>query len=162
MSENSVAGSTAEPTLPSGFSAPMAPIQDEAGRALDAPFVAPMADEGEDSSEGVEEKIPTIALIAAGLTVFDAILTVAIVGLWCFARPAMMNILPALAAPALLFGIAPVLVGGVIQNRARKGKTAVPGDHWGRWGIISGVFLSSVTLMIPLMSALAALTKSVQ
>ena len=147
MSENSVATPPAGPSLPQGFSLPHS----------DAPDV-PSVKEGSDPQVAVDDPLPTIALIAAGLTAFDSIVAVAITALWSFQRATAFEILPAIAGPLLLFGIAPIIVGGMIQNKVRKEDVEIAGAHWGRWAIIAGVILSTITLLIPLSVALAALS----
>ncbi len=145
MSENSVANPTAEPSLPPGFTLP----QSDGPNVLDVDVPPPGATDG---------KLPPIALIAAGLTAFDVIVALAIAALWSFQRDAALAVLPTIAGPLLLFGIAPVIVGGIIQNKARKHGAEMPGAHWGRWAIVAGVLLSTVTLMIPLAAALSSLS----
>ena len=153
MSENSLASPTGEHSLPPGFALTQSdqPNVPEGFTPLDL-------DEGLGAKETTDKRLPTIALIAAGLTVFDAILAIAIVGLWSFQRALALEMLPTIAGPMLLCGVAPLIVGGLVYNESRRAGTEIVGAHWGRWAIIAGAFLSTITLLIPLAAAITALS----
>jgi hypothetical protein len=101
--------------------------------------------------------LPPMILAAAGLTVFDSIIIVVFLSLWAVNPEAMLAIIKTMAGIALLLGVAPIVIGGLILHTNKQSGTVMPGTPWAGVGILVGVMLSALTLLIPLLSAVRLL-----
>jgi hypothetical protein len=101
--------------------------------------------------------LPSIVLAAAGLTVFDAIIIVVFLSLWGVNPEAMLAIIKTMAGIALLLGVAPIVIGGLIMHTNKQTGKIMPGTPWAGVGILVGVLLSLLTILIPLLSAVRLL-----
>jgi hypothetical protein len=110
------------------------------------------ADAGEPGGD-----LPSIILAAAGLTVFDSIIIVVFLSLWAVNPAAMLAIIKTMAGIALLLGVAPIVIGGLIMHTNKQNGTVMPGTPWAGVGILVGVMLSLLTILIPLLSAVRLL-----
>lgn len=112
----------------------------------------PAANEEKPSSD-----LPTIVLAVAGLAVFDSIIIVVFLSLWAINPEAMLAIIKTMAGIALLLGVAPIVMGGLVLHTNKENGTVMPGTPWAGVGILVGVLLAGLTLLIPLMSAVRLL-----
>lgn len=101
--------------------------------------------------------LPSIVLAAAGLTVFDSIIIVVFLSLWAVNPDAMLAIIKTMAGIALLLGVSPIVIGGLIMHTNKQSGTVMPGTPWAGVGILVGVMLSALTILIPLLSAVRLL-----
>ena len=101
--------------------------------------------------------LPSIVLAVAGLTVFDSIIIVVFLSLWAVNAAAMLAIIKTMAGIALLLGVAPIVVGGLILHTNKQNGSVMPGTPWAGVGILVGVMLSGLTILIPLLSAVSLL-----
>jgi hypothetical protein len=62
-----------------------------------------------------------------------------------------------MAGIALLLGVAPIVIGGLVLHTNKQAGTVMPGTPWAGVGILVGVMLSALTLLIPLLSAVRLL-----
>jgi hypothetical protein len=105
-------------------------------------------------------ELPTIVLASAGLTVFDGIIIVVFLSLWGVNPEAMLAIIKTMAGLALLLGVAPIVIGGLIMHTNKQSGKIMPGTPWAGVGILVGVLLSLLTIMIPLLSAVRLLLEN--
>jgi hypothetical protein len=101
--------------------------------------------------------LPSIILASAGLTVFDSIIIVVFLSLWAINPEAMLAIIKTMAGIALLLGVAPIVIGGLVMHTNKQNGTIMPGTPWAGVGILVGVMLSALTILIPLLSAVRLL-----
>lgn len=133
---------------------------DKAGTDAGFPDSAALAALGDAPAESTGEKstdLPTMILAVAGLTVFDSIIIVVFLSLWAVNPVAMLAIIKTLAGIALLLSVAPIVIGGLVLHTNKESGTVMPGTPWAGVGILVGVMLASLTLLIPLMSAVRLL-----
>jgi hypothetical protein len=107
-----------------------------------------------------QPELPKIALIQAGLTVFDGVLLVVFVGLWFLAEDTLFQILQRAAGFCLLLALIPIVLGGVILQKNKKAETPMPGTVFASLGMWIGVVLSMMTLLIPTIVTFRALFDS--
>jgi hypothetical protein len=101
--------------------------------------------------------LPGMILAAAGLTVFDSIIIVVFLSLWAVNPAAMLAIIKTMAGIALLLGVAPIVVGGLILHTNKQSGKVMPGTPWAGVGMLVGIMLSVLTILIPLLSAVRLL-----
>ena len=121
---------------------------------------AALSDPLDTTPAGVEKPgsdLPSIILAAAGLTVFDSIIIVVFLSLWAVNPEAMLAIIKTMAGIALLLGVAPIVIGGLVMHTNKQSGKVMPGTPWAGVGILVGVMLSLVTILIPLLSAVRLL-----
>ena len=104
-----------------------------------------------------QQELPRLALIQAGLTVFDGVLLVVFVGLWFLAEDILFQILQRAAGFCLLLALIPIVLGGVILQKNKKAETPMPGTVFASLGMWIGVVLSMMTLLIPTIVTFRAL-----
>jgi hypothetical protein len=104
--------------------------------------------------------LPSIILAVAGLTVFDAIIIVVFLSLWAVNAEVMLAIIKTMAGIALLLGVAPIVIGGLVLHTNKQSGTVMPGTPWAGVGILVGIMLSALTILIPLLSAVSLLLGS--
>lgn len=102
--------------------------------------------------------MPPIILAAAGLAVFDAIICLVYVVVWIVNPLTLLAIIQAMAGISLLLGVAPVVVAGVIFSKNRQTGVELPGTPFAVWAMISGTVMMTLTLAVPLVAAIQALT----
>jgi hypothetical protein len=102
-------------------------------------------------------EMPSTALAAAGLTVFDSILIVVFLGLWSLNPEAMLAIIKTMAGITLLLAVAPIVIGGLILHTNKQTGTVMPGTPWASVAMIVGTILGGLTLAIPLLTAVRML-----
>ncbi len=113
----------------------------------------------EPQASSVEKRsLSPAVLIAAGLAVLDGVLALLFLALWAAQPDHLLSTLQSMAGICLLLGLAPILVGGWLLDRNRRKPGGVPGIVWARWAVLAGGVLTSVTLLIPMMAALSAIT----
>jgi len=105
-------------------------------------------------------KLPGFVVAAAGLAVFDAIIAVGYVVVWLADTRTGMAIIQTLAGVSILLGLGAIVVGSLILNSNRRTGNTMPGSPWARVSIVSGLLLLGVTVILPLISALAVLIGS--
>ncbi len=101
--------------------------------------------------------LPNMILAVAGLTVFDSIIIVVFLALWAVNPQAMLGIIKPMARIALLLSVAPIVLGGLILHTNKQSGTIMPGTPWAGVGMLIGVILATLTLLIPLLSAVRLL-----
>ncbi len=109
------------------------------------------------ADEKASGDLPSIILAVAGLTVFDAIIIVVFLSLWAVNPAAMLAIIKTLAGIALLMGVAPIVIGGLVLHTNKQSGNIMPGTPWAGVGILVGVILSLLTILIPLLTAVRLL-----
>jgi hypothetical protein len=104
--------------------------------------------------------MPTIALIQAGLTVFDGVMLLVFIGLWLFAGDMLFHIFQRLAGVCLLLAMGPLVLGGIILHNNKKLDKPIPGTFYAKVGMWVGVALAMMTLIVPTLFTFRALFKS--
>jgi hypothetical protein len=120
---------------------------------------APPPDALSSASEPSQD-MPTIALIQAGLTVFNTVLLVVFTGLWLFAGDMLFHIFQQLAGICLLLAMAPLVLGGVILHNNKKLDKPIPGTIYATVGMWVGLTMAMMALIIPTLFTFRALFKS--
>jgi hypothetical protein len=106
------------------------------------------------------QNMPTIALVQAGLTVFDGVLLVVFTGLWLFAGDMLFQIFQRLAGVCLLLAMGPLILGSIILHNNKKLDKPIPGTIYATVGMWVGVTLAMMTLIIPTLFTFRALFTS--
>lgn len=120
-----------------------------------AAFSDPLDTSPADVGQGGD--LPSIILAVAGLTVFDSIIIVVFLSLWAVNPEAMLAIIKTMAGIALLLGVAPIVIGGLVMHTNKQSGRVMPGTPWAGVGILVGIMLSALTILIPLLSAVRLL-----
>lgn len=94
--------------------------------------------------------IPTVFLVQAGLTVFNIVIVLIYVAVWIIDIKMLETALRAGAGFALLLALAPMGLGVHLERKYRKQNAKPPGLIWAQVGVYAGAFMSTFTLMIPL------------
>jgi hypothetical protein len=104
--------------------------------------------------------MPTIALIQAGLTVFNGVLLLLFAGLWLFAGEMLFHIMQRLAGFCLLLAMGPLVLGSIILHNNKKLDRPIPGTIYATVGVWVGVTMAMMTLIIPTLFTFRALFKN--
>lgn len=102
--------------------------------------------------------MPPIVLAAAGLAVFDTIICLVYVTVWVFSPPTLLAIIHAMAGVSLLVGVSPIVVAGYIFSKNRQAGVELPGTPFAVWAMVSGAVMMTLTLAVPMVAAIQALT----
>lgn len=118
------------------------------------------AAEGEERANAAKYS-SNLLLAAAGLAVFDAILSVAYVVFWTIDPSALLKLLQSASGFSLVAAVAPISAGGVLLRRHRKNYFRTPGGRWALAAILSGAVLAMLTLFLPFLGALSLMLNDV-
>jgi hypothetical protein len=116
--------------------------------------------EAQASASAPAQDMPTIALIQAGLTVFNGVMLVVFIGLWLFAGDMLFHIMQRLAGVCLLLAMGPLILGGIILHRNKKLDKPIPGTIYATVGVWVGVTMAMMTLIVPTLFTFRALFES--
>ncbi len=120
------------------------PAQPESSESADDP--AP----GAEKAKSVGGEMPTILLVQAGLTVFNAVIILIYITFWMIDLDVIARALRAGASFAFLLALAPALLGAFLVRRYTKQKINPPGAIWAHIGVYVGVAMCTLTLVIPM------------
>jgi hypothetical protein len=115
---------------------------------------SPVAEEAKPSVGG---EMPTILLVQAGLTVFNAVIILIYIVFWMIDINMIASALRAGAAFAFLLALAPALLGAFLVRRYTKQKINPPGAIWAHVGVYVGVAMCTLTLLIPMIVTVRAI-----
>ena len=104
-----------------------------------------------------QDKLPTLALIAAGLTALNAFLTLASFALFFWDSVAATPIIQRSALIMVLAGLAGVVCGGVILMKNKRSGFTMEGTQWANPAIIAGLMMMVAAVFLPLAFALSML-----